>query len=152
MARFVGDNFNNNITGTTGNDVIVGRGGNDVLKGLAGDDDIYGNSGNDYLIGGRGSDYLWGGGGHDRFQFNAFDGGFNNSTDTWDDVVFDYNDRQDQFVVPGRGFSNISLTEWFGTSQGSGTEVVIHANNGAAVGSFFVRGYFAPQWSSDDFL
>ena len=110
MARFVGDNFNNNITGSNGNDVIVGKGGHDVLKGLAGNDDIYGNSGNDYLIGGRGSDYLWGGGGHDRFQFNAFDGRFNNSTDTWDDVVFDYNDRQDQFVVPGRGFSNVSLT------------------------------------------
>ena len=152
MARFVGDNFNNNITGSNGNDVIVGKGGNDVLKGLAGNDDIYGNSGNDYLIGGRGSDYLWGGGGHDRFQFNAFDGGFNNSTHKWDDVVFDYNDWQDQFVVPGSGFSNVSLTEWFDTSQGSGTEVVIHANNGAAVGSFFVRGYFAPQWSSDDFL
>jgi Ca2+-binding RTX toxin-like protein len=152
MARFVGDNFDNRIVGTNDRDVISGKGGNDVLNGRGGADDIYGGSGNDLLIGGRGSDYLWGGTGRDRFQFNPFDGGFNEATDKWDDVVFDYNDRYDQFVVPGRGFSNVSLTEWFGTSQGSGTEVVIHANTGEVVGSFFVRGYFAPQWSPDDFL
>lgn len=91
-ATIVGNERDNDITGTPGRDVIVAGGGNDVVHGEGGNDligggsgedrGLYGDAGNDrihagrsertsLLLGGRGDDFLYdepgGGDGNDRY-------------------------------------------------------------------------------------
>jgi Ca2+-binding RTX toxin-like protein len=81
MATINGNDYPNNLTGSSSADTIGGYGGKDTLSGLGGDDLLDGGLGNDILIGGygidtliggRGADTLTGGPGLDFFQYAAF--------------------------------------------------------------------------------
>ena len=72
VAKIVGTNGDDELSGTMDADVIVGRGGDDKIDGgpgrdlVCGDaDQPRGNDGNDRVIGGAGSDRIAGGGGKD---------------------------------------------------------------------------------------
>ncbi|MDX1919080.1 MAG: calcium-binding protein [Candidatus Caenarcaniphilales bacterium] len=65
MARRIGNNQNNTLTGTNFADFIQGLGGDDTLNGLGGSDRIFGGEGNDTIFGGNGRDFLAGGEGDD---------------------------------------------------------------------------------------
>jgi Ca2+-binding RTX toxin-like protein len=54
----LGDEGNNNITGTPEDDIIQGLGGNDTLNGVAGNDTVEGGDGTNTLSGGEGNDVL----------------------------------------------------------------------------------------------
>src|SRR5688572_22831204 len=60
MARFSGDNGNDQLYGTGNADELLGRGGSDVLRGRGG---------NDVLAGGPGSDLIDGGSGWDTVRY-----------------------------------------------------------------------------------
>jgi len=149
MARIIGNNFPNFLRGTGGQDVIMGLASTDVLLGLGGNDKLYGGSGQDFLQGGKGRDDLWGGGARDVFKFKIGDGFWNSNTGKWDDVVYDYRDGRDVFDVPGGGgLGSVTLRQVFDGPHGGGTEVAY----GFLGGGFFVKNYFAGQWSNDDFI
>jgi Ca2+-binding RTX toxin-like protein len=71
MARRVGNDKDNTLSGTGDADEILGRGGDDTLKGKGGNDLIEGGSGNDKAWGGNGADEILGGGGNDRLWGDA---------------------------------------------------------------------------------
>lgn len=84
MARVVGDQNDNRLSGTAYSDVIIGLGGRDRLFGGGGDDTLQGGwgadtlcggDGDDILVGGRGRDHLYGGDGSDTFRFDDRDAG-----------------------------------------------------------------------------
>jgi len=62
MAKFVGDNGSNGISGTSGSDEIYARGGDDLID--AG-------GGNDYIVGGAGGDGIDGGSGFDTVGYSG---------------------------------------------------------------------------------
>ncbi len=66
VAKSVGTQAANLITGGPEANLIHGRGGNDILRGGGGPDDIFGGAGGDVIEGGPGADILNGGGGGDR--------------------------------------------------------------------------------------
>ena len=61
----VGNDNNNDLTGTPGNDCLNGGKGNDRIVGLAGNDKLLGGEGKDSLVGADGNDELTGGPGPD---------------------------------------------------------------------------------------
>ena len=90
--KFLGSDFNDNLTGTEGNDFITadastnsdglnfgfgspnvdsntlnGLGGNDILYGSQGIDTLKGGNGNDVMDGGAGADKMYGGAGDDTY-------------------------------------------------------------------------------------
>ncbi|MBW4658268.1 MAG: right-handed parallel beta-helix repeat-containing protein [Drouetiella hepatica Uher 2000/2452] len=79
------------LRGTVRADILEGKGGNDTLLGGAGNDLIVGGVGYDSLVGSRGNDTLVGGRGRDIFAFGYGHG---------QDVIQDFEDRQDQFDLP----------------------------------------------------
>jgi len=147
MATILGNNFPNLLKGTNGSDVIKGFGSFDALYGFGGNDKLYGGASNDFLDGGKGKDLFVGGSGKDVFHFRNGDGGFNPLTGKGD-IVRDYIDDVDFLSVPGSGLGAVSLVQIFDTAAGSGT-IVTYSGGG---GSFFVKNYFAGQWSNDDFI
>ena len=60
-----GDEFANDLHGSTDHDILFGRAGADTLSGHDGDDAISGGDDDDSLIGGFGNDDLWGDFGND---------------------------------------------------------------------------------------
>lgn len=120
-----GDDF---LFAGPGNDLVIGRSDNDVLNGNQGDDTIGGGEGNDILFGGRDNDVLAGGLGNDilfgDLGNDTLLGGvdldqFAIVANTGSDVIFDYEDGTDKFLLVG------GLT--FGTLQ------VIDTPTGAAI-------------------
>ncbi len=81
--EFLGSNFGDDVTATTGDDILrgavddttldddrlLGLAGDDRINGVNGDDSLYGGDGADVLTGGLGRDELYGGTGADRFVF-----------------------------------------------------------------------------------
>lgn len=63
-----------NIIGQDGDDQLTGSGHSDYLDGGAGNDRLTGNSGDDTLVGDVGDDYLAGGSGDDIYIYRAGDG------------------------------------------------------------------------------
>ena len=128
------------MNGGAGNDFLINGGGNSLMLG---------GSGNDNLIGGFGADFMYGGSGADKFGFADNDGFFNNLiANGFDDVVFDYTDGVDKFVLSG--VSVVAVTN-FSTFQGSGAAVSY--NNGVGNnGFFFVIGYSNALATPDDFI
>lgn len=120
MAVFIGNDFTNEIGGTTGNDEIYGFGGddrlvgfegndllvggtgNDRLEGGAGGDTLMGDAGSDVLIGGSGNDALTGGAGADNFVVN-----FPSILTEGVDVIADFSRAEGDKVV----FSQMNSTE-----------------------------------------
>jgi Ca2+-binding RTX toxin-like protein len=104
------------IQGLAGNDTISGGTGNDTLKGNDGSDRITGNSGRDVLDGGLGNDTLVGGIGNDFFVLRVGAG---------TDLVSDYQDKQDKFILSGGlQFSELSLVQ-----NGSNTQIQLTATD-----------------------
>lgn len=104
------------IQGLAGNDTISGGIGNDTLKGGDGNDQIKGDSGRDILDGGSGNDILTGGIGNDSFVLKVEAG---------TDLVNDYQDRQDKFILSGGlEFNNLTLVQ-----NGNNTEIQLTATD-----------------------
>ncbi|RBI85410.1 calcium-binding protein, partial [Rhodosalinus halophilus] len=99
------------VGGGEGDDVIAGGEGHDFLAGGGRDDSIDGGDGDDRINGGEGDDTLTGGEGADEFVYNFFQ-------DVGDDVITDFEDGVDSFVM--RGVEN---------APGSGLEGYIDALN-----------------------
>jgi Ca2+-binding RTX toxin-like protein len=94
--------------GTSGNELIVGTSGHDELLGLGGDDTIRGQAGDDTIDGGPGGDIINGNSGSDVFVLRDGEGR---------DVINDYSDGTDRFVLAGGlKFSQLSLS-----AAGTGT-------------------------------
>lgn len=72
IENAIGSNFADTLRGDAGVNQLFGLGGADIL---------YGEGGRDVLVGGAGKDTLYGGADHDRFDFNAGDGGINANAD-----------------------------------------------------------------------
>ena len=68
LCTVVGNNSNNNLTGTPGSDVFCAEGGSDTIKGLGGDDLVYSGAGNDEVRAGAGADTVVGAAGRDRLS------------------------------------------------------------------------------------
>jgi Ca2+-binding RTX toxin-like protein len=68
LKEIIGNDADNNLSGSTKADSIKGLGGNDTLYGLSGNDYIDGGAGDDYLDGGSGLDRLNGGLGNDTYR------------------------------------------------------------------------------------
>ncbi|KLN58853.1 hypothetical protein WH96_20815, partial [Kiloniella spongiae] len=60
MNVVLGNNSDNNLSGTSSQDIIIGFAGNDILNGNDGEDTLDGGLGNDQLFGGSGNDTLRG--------------------------------------------------------------------------------------------
>lgn len=102
MAVIRGNDFNNNLVGTSGSDSIYGYGGNDILDGRGGNDDLYGGAGNDDLIGGSGINDLYGGSGADWFVMSSRGGSSS------DDLIVDFEFGIDAIDVSAWGVSDFS--------------------------------------------
>ncbi|MEM6905254.1 MAG: calcium-binding protein, partial [Pseudomonadota bacterium] len=66
--NFSGNEFINNLRGSSNNDFLFGAGGDDILEGGTGNDTLDGGNGNDQLNGGAGSDLYLGSNGADAFN------------------------------------------------------------------------------------
>jgi Ca2+-binding RTX toxin-like protein len=73
--NYVGSDFGDTISTSTGDDFILGNGGADSISGGSGLDTIYGGSGNNTIVGGDQNDLIVGGIGNELLQ-----GGFDSDT------------------------------------------------------------------------
>ncbi|MEQ8752588.1 MAG: Ig-like domain-containing protein, partial [Coleofasciculus sp. G1-WW12-02] len=90
------------LDGDTGDDILLGSLGNDTLNGGADRDFLSGGVGDDLLDGGTGSDRLFGGAGADKFLLQSGTGG---------DLIFDFSDGEDSFLLTnGLTFGQLSIT------------------------------------------
>ncbi|WP_373634814.1 choice-of-anchor I family protein [Yoonia sp. SS1-5] len=165
----VGDRRANVLTGEGGDDIILGLRGRDTLSGGNGDDLIFagrgrdsvdGGDGDDHLFGGRGADALFGGDGDDlifggRGRDNVT-GGEGDDTlfggrgaDTFifagsfgDDVIEDFNARQDTLAFIDLEDSDIAFADTI-----HGTEITL---TGASEGSVTLIGVFG--FGDDDLI
>ncbi len=91
------------LQGNSGKDLLSGNNGNDILVGGNGNDKLRGDGGNDRLDGGLGNDNLFGGAGADLFVLRAGEG---------NDVIADYVDGIDRFVLgSGLGFNDLTIVQ-----------------------------------------
>ncbi|EDX71711.1 type I secretion target GGXGXDXXX repeat protein domain protein [Coleofasciculus chthonoplastes PCC 7420] len=89
------------LNGDTGDDILLGGLGNDTLNGGADRDFLSGGVGDDLLDGGTGSDRLFGGAGADKFLLQSGTGG---------DLIFDFSDGEDSFLLTdGLTFGQLSI-------------------------------------------
>jgi len=93
---------NDTLLGETGNDLLNASDGDDSLLGGAGNDTLIGGDNSDTLDGGLGSDSLTGGAGSDNFLLRSGDG---------TDLISDYQDGQDQFLLDGLAFADLTITQ-----------------------------------------
>jgi Ca2+-binding RTX toxin-like protein len=101
---------------TSGDDTVFGSGGDDVLGGAAGNDRLLPGGGNDQLTGGAGNDRLEGDAGNDTYIYNIGDG---------DDVIYDYNWRNDgaDRIVFGAGINPADIR--FASNPADSSDVLI---------------------------
>ena len=97
------------LQGNSGFDVLFGNNGNDTLLGGNGNDKLRGDGGRDRLEGGIGNDHLLGGAGADLFVLRAGEG---------NDVIADYFDGIDRFVLGGGlAFSDLKIVQNINSTQ-----------------------------------
>ncbi len=100
-----GNKGDDQLLGQHGDDALYGGLGNDDLQGGRGRDLLNGGSGNDILSGAGSSDYLFGGQGSDQFVLSAGNG---------TDIIFDYQDGVDSFVLVDLSFDDLEVRQEFG--------------------------------------
>jgi Ca2+-binding RTX toxin-like protein len=104
------DNFQHEISGTSGRDVLTGTAGAETLLGNAGRDLLDGGAGDDRLNGGPGGDTLTGGAGADTFVFtNVRDSArYGDGGATLRDTITDFNEQDNDLIdVSALGFSGL---------------------------------------------
>ena len=89
------------VIGRSGNDVLNGNRGNDILGGGEGDDILFGGKDNDVLAGGLGDDILFGDRGFDTLLGGVDVDQYAIAVNTGADVVLDYDDGTDKFLLVG---------------------------------------------------
>lgn len=118
MARIIGTNLSDTLTGTAGDDQI---------EGLAGADYLIGGGGNDLLLGGDGADRLDGGSGDDRIEGGAGDD-FIEDGEGGNDRIFG-EDGDDTITIRRETFRPVSeRVEIYG---GAGVDRIRYANRSA---------------------
>lgn len=134
MAIIYGDEFDNELFGTSDADDIGGKEGSDIILGGNGRDDISGHKGDDWIDGGDGDDLLSGNLGDDTFYFDGSGG---------DDIVLDFEDGD-----------TIAFDAALGLSF---SEILIGSENGNAVinwgstSSITLEGVSANSLTASDF-
>ena len=93
------------LQGDDGVNTITGSEGDEILRGFDGDDVLIGNGGEDFLNGGDGQDILTGGADADIFAL--FDGAPNLALA---DVITDFEDGLDQFMISGSNFDDLEIS------------------------------------------
>ncbi len=130
----LGDLGNDTLIGGLGSDTLRGGANDDLLQGNSGFDLLSGNNGNDTLIGGNGNDKLRGDGGNDRLEGglgndNLFGGAgadlFVLKTGEGNDVISDYFDGVDRFVLGG----GLQFNELTIVQNVTNTQIQITATN-----------------------
>ncbi|MGI4837479.1 MAG: glycosyl hydrolase family 28-related protein [Janthinobacterium lividum] len=105
------DNFQHEISGTSGRDVLTGTAGAETLLGNAGKDVLNGGAGDDRLNGGAGADVLTGGAGADTFVFtNVHDSTRSDGAGgtALRDTITDFNEQDNDLIdVSSLGFSGL---------------------------------------------
>ena len=91
----------NTFIGGDGNDILIGEDGNDILIGGAGEDS---------LSGGLGSDSLTGGADSDTFVILPDEGGGGASSIAAADVITDFEDGIDRFLLVGSTFEDLEIS------------------------------------------
>ncbi|MEQ9621877.1 Ig-like domain-containing protein [Coleofasciculus chthonoplastes] len=114
-----GEAGNDTLLGNSGNDFLDGGEGDDILDGDTGDDILFGDLGNDtlngggdrdFLSGGVGDDLLDGGTGSDRLLGGAGADKFRLQSGTGGDLIFDFSDGEDLFLLTdGLTFGQLSI-------------------------------------------
>ncbi|WP_299491973.1 hypothetical protein [Acaryochloris sp. IP29b_bin.137] len=97
-----GGSGNDTLSGAGSSDYLFGGRGNDHLLGERGSDIIQGNEGDDWIDGGLGQDSLFGGQGVDQFVLQAGNG---------KDIIFDYQDGIDSFVLVDLNFEELEIQQ-----------------------------------------
>lgn len=93
--------------GTSGADTLTGSLVEDSLQGLSGDDRLAGGAGDDILLGGSGRDTLTGGEGSDTFLFAAATDSFRTATQSFSDVITDFQRYVDHIDVSALGYTGL---------------------------------------------
>jgi Ca2+-binding RTX toxin-like protein len=110
LTEIIGNDADNNLSGSTKAESIKGLGGNDTLYGLGGSDYLYGGEGNDYLEGGSATDYLYGGAGNDTYRLKDADIVIEAANEGIDTVISNFNYTLNANVENLTVMSNMSGT------------------------------------------
>lgn len=135
MAEIIGDEDDNELSGTSNQDTVEGKGGNDTLSGLNGSDTLFGGNGDDRLFGGDGEDTLEGGDGRDSLlggssQDRVFGGDGDDTLDGGDgDDTLDGGDGDDS-LTGGTGQDRLFGGDGDDTLNGGEGVDTIHGGDG----------------------
>jgi Ca2+-binding RTX toxin-like protein len=131
------------VDGGESNDTIIGGAGNDTLAG---------SSGRDTLDGGDGSDSLTGGSGADSFAF-GFAGGRDGSSNAKPNVIEDYRDGTDRFLVDARGsFGDDFDDDIVVTQVGADVRITFQSESNVTQAVALVRTEDADNIRANDFV
>ncbi len=122
-----GDRGNDTLMGGLGGDTLRGGADQDLLQGNSGFDVLFGNNGDDTLLGGYGNDQLKGDQGSDRLDGGVGNDALNGGAGTdffvlkpgeGNDVISDYVDEIDRFVLGGGlEFNDLRIVQNMNNSQ-----------------------------------
>lgn len=138
------NNWAMTVDGGDGNDSITSAGnGADSLFGGNGNDIISGLTGADTINGGAGRDTLTGGNDADRFQFSSV----THSTIAAPDLITDFQNGTDRFVLTGLGFT--SITDFESITFSGGVTTIVDTQTSF---SFQISGNVVSQLDNTDFV
>ncbi|MCD5987917.1 calcium-binding protein [Pseudomonas sp. CDFA 553] len=120
-----------NIKGTAGAHVINGSAIAETIQGLGGNDHIYGGGGDDVIQSGAGRDILDGGEGADTFLYTSIRDSYRTATDSFSDVIENFDKRFDHIDVSALGF----------TGFGDGTGDTLKLSYNTELGRTYLKNY-----------
>lgn len=120
-----------NVNGTAGADVIEGSAVAEIIQGMGGNDRINGGGGDDVIQGGAGRDILDGGDGADTFLYTSIGDSYRTATESFSDVIENFDKRVDHIDVSGLGFT--------GFGDGRGDTLSLSYNQ--ELGRTFLKNY-----------